>query len=497
MRKILMFVLILVVLIGGYVLYLARDAGEFRQVLNVHPGECRQVAGLPGSEDITIHPSGRYAYISSDDRRSSMAGEPVPGAIFRYDLTEAEPVPVNLTPDAGIDFRPHGIALHVDEDGRETLFVVNHPGAPHFAEPADHDGPDHTIEIFAVTGSGLQHRQTISDELLISPNDLIAVDHERFYFTNDHGSRPGLMRTMEGYLRLPLSNVVYFDGEKMQIAAEGLSYANGINLSPDDEFVYVAETTRNRVREYRRNPDSGALEEQRRLDIGFGVDNIEVDPGSGDLWIGGHVKLLTFVRHIDNPDIPAPSQVVRVVLEEDAYRIFTEFMDDGHLISGASVGTSHQGRLLVGSVFEPHIVDCRWTGVEQPLGLTEADLAELHDLLDDFLAGASINDRTTHEHFWADDLVYTSSSGLRFGKAEILAGLNTDSSDPDPSQSPVYSARDVEFRDHHGSVVLTFRLVAEDPDGELTEYFNTGVLVRRDGRWQVTTWQATLAADNR
>ena len=36
--------------------------------------------------------------------------------------------PVNLTPDAGTDFRPHGISLFVGPDGRATLFVVNHPG---------------------------------------------------------------------------------------------------------------------------------------------------------------------------------------------------------------------------------------------------------------------------------------------------------------------------------------------------------------------------------
>jgi arylesterase / paraoxonase len=360
MRRWLTVFLILALVAGVYVLNLARDAGEFRQVINVHPGDCHQVPGLPGSEDITVHPSGKYAYISSDDRRSVMAGAPVPGAIFRYDLSGQRGEPINLTPAAANDFRPHGIALHVGADGRESLFVVNHPGAPLFADSADHDGPDHTIEIFDVTSTGLIHRRTLSNALLISPNDIIAVDHERFYVTNDHGSRPGFRRTLEGYLRLPWANVVYFDGDEFRVVADGLTYANGINLSPDGRFVYVAEVTRNRVREYRRDPASGRLAERRRLDVGFGVDNIEVDLASGDLWIGGHVKLLTFVRHMNNPAIPAPSQVVRVELEADDYQVFTEFMDDGRLISGASVGAPYPGGFLVGSVFDPHIVDCRW-----------------------------------------------------------------------------------------------------------------------------------------
>ncbi|TVQ31762.1 MAG: hypothetical protein EA370_12770 [Wenzhouxiangella sp.] len=72
MRKLLIVFLIPALLVGAYVLNLVRDAGEFRQVVNVYPGDCRQVPGLPGSEDITVHPSGQYAYVSSDDRRSVM-----------------------------------------------------------------------------------------------------------------------------------------------------------------------------------------------------------------------------------------------------------------------------------------------------------------------------------------------------------------------------------------------------------------------------------------
>lgn len=189
MRKFLIILVLLALGIGAFVLDLVWNAGEFRQVHLVHPGECRRVPGLPGSEDITVHPSGQYAYISSNHRRAVMAGEPVPGAIFRYDLTGTGGDAVNLTPDAGNDFRPHGIALHVDRDGRETLFVVNHPGASQFAEPAEHVGPDQSIEIFAVTDTGLKHRRSIRGEWLISPNDVIAIDHELFYFTNNHGSR--------------------------------------------------------------------------------------------------------------------------------------------------------------------------------------------------------------------------------------------------------------------------------------------------------------------
>src|SRR5437660_1398367 len=41
------------------------------------------------------------------------------------------------------------------------------------------------------------------------------------------------------------------------------------------------------------------------------------------------------------------------------------------------------------------------------------DAAELTQLLKQFLAGAGRNDVAVHERFWADELIYTSSSGKR------------------------------------------------------------------------------------
>ena len=50
------------------------------------------------------------------------------------------------------------------------------------------------------------------------------------------------------------------------------------------------------------------------------------------------------------------------------------------------------------------------------------DAEDLTRMLHDFLALADIE--AAHEIFWADDLVYTSSSGTRTTKAEIMAGFS-------------------------------------------------------------------------
>ena len=110
-------------------------------------------------------------------------------------------------------------------------------------------------------------------------------------------------------------------------------------------------------------------------------------------------------------------------------------------------------------------------------------------LLQSFLAGASKNDAAAHERFWSKDLVYTSSSGDRFGKADIMAGLGSGEGE----DSAVYSAEDIRIQQFGDTAVVAFRLVATpmQANGEVTQYFNTGTFVKSDQRWQAVAWQAT------
>lgn len=126
------------------------------------------------------------------------------------------------------------------------------------------------------------------------------------------------------------------------------------------------------------------------------------------------------------------------------------------------------------------------------LPLAAEEQQTIKDLLTNFLEGASINDVETHERFWAEDLVYTSSSGARFGKADLMHGVQQ-AAEPDGSR---YSGDQITLRMHGETAVLTFRLIAESPDGQRQYFYNTGVLRQHDGRWQATTWQATRAADS-
>ena len=54
--------------------------------------------------------------------------------------------------------------------------------------------------------------------------------------------------------------------------------------------------------------------------------------------------------------------------------------------------------------------------------------AQLTSILTDFLSNKVADDFKNHDSFWADDLIYTSSAGLRFNKAYILDGIKEQAS---------------------------------------------------------------------
>jgi len=123
------------------------------------------------------------------------------------------------------------------------------------------------------------------------------------------------------------------------------------------------------------------------------------------------------------------------------------------------------------------------------------DVSAIESLLDRFLAGVSAGDRTVHDWFWSEDLVYTSSSGQRFGKEEIVAPVDSQET-VDDTPGPSYSAEAVDVRLYGKTAVLAFQLVAEAPGAEgaapvTTRYWNTGTLRKTGGNWSVVAWQAT------
>ena len=324
------------------------DAGEFKTITPRASGPCQTVGGVLSSEDITIHPQTGMVFISSDDRRPWFhGGKGEQGAILGYDLAASSPSLVNLTSDFQKEFHPHGIGLFVDKGGAASLFVVNHTQKGHF------------VEIFDLKQGKLMHRRSIRDRLMISPNDVLPVGTEAFYVTNDHGSASRWGRTLEDYLQLARSNVLYYDGKTFHKVAGDLAYANGINQSADGKTLYVAGTVAKKVYVYDRDTATGGLSIRGEIPIGTGADNIEVDE-EGSLWIGAHPKLLTFVKYAKDPDTLSPSQVLRVNPNlGPPYQPEEVYLNDGLPLSGSSVAAVFEDKLLIGSVFDDRFLVCR------------------------------------------------------------------------------------------------------------------------------------------
>lgn len=127
---------------------------------------------------------------------------------------------------------------------------------------------------------------------------------------------------------------------------------------------------------------------------------------------------------------------------------------------------------------------------------TDKDKEILSELLDDFLAGASVNDVEMHDRFWAEDLIYTGSAGTRTTKSEIMEGLNNQTAN-DSDELPVYHAEDLQINLYGETAVAAFRLVAafdSEPESGM-QFYNTGTFVKREGQWKAVAWQATRIPD--
>ncbi len=125
---------------------------------------------------------------------------------------------------------------------------------------------------------------------------------------------------------------------------------------------------------------------------------------------------------------------------------------------------------------------------------TAPDAAPLTKLLRDFLDGASRNDAAMHDRFWADDLIYTGSSGRRIGKADIMRDQRSAPAPKPGEPATAYSAEDIRIQQYGNTAIVAFRLVGVTRSGGKTEtsnYLNTGTFLKRNGKWQVVSWQAT------
>ncbi len=129
-----------------------------------------------------------------------------------------------------------------------------------------------------------------------------------------------------------------------------------------------------------------------------------------------------------------------------------------------------------------------------PQAQTAPDAGELTRLVKEFLDGVSRNDAGMHDRFWAEDLIYTGSSGRRIGKADIMRDQRLAQAPKPGDRATTYSAEDIRIQQYGSTAIVAFRLVgvsSRQGKVETANYLNTGTFLKRNGKWQVVSWQAT------
>jgi arylesterase/paraoxonase len=339
--------LVLILLAAGlYIAHLLDDAGAFSTIVNHNLlGTCQKMGDIAGPEDIVKLPGTESVIISSDARDGQWAES---GDLFIYDLRTQKLTPQNIKLKDGGPFHPHGIdVLH---DALPVhVFAVNHRSAE-----------ETTIEVFQVSALGVfENIRTIRDPHFINGNDLAVLSADQFYLTTDFSSREGFKRKAEQYLRRPSGYVSFFDGQQAHVVVNNLFFANGIALTEDRKTLFAVETLGHKLHIFDVQPSTGEISLKRVLPLDFAADNITLD--GSDVLFAVHPKILKLKAASLNHAVHSPSRVMQLTNLQDAVPAMNELLiDDGTLLSSSSVALRISvRRVLVGSVFDNHFLDCK------------------------------------------------------------------------------------------------------------------------------------------
>lgn len=209
---------------------------------------------------------------------------------------------------------PGSNGMTLDADGRVT--VAGHAGRTVWRmESVD---PKAQITILADSYQGKK---------LNSPNDLVYKSDGALYFTDPpYGLQtqgdddPQKELKVNGVYRLPGARQhkpgAPPERDKLQLVIKGLPRPNGIAFSPDEKFLYIADSGKRQWLRYRVQPDGSVTEGTVFLDASNdpakgGPDGIRVDKegniygsGPGGVWIispaGKHIGTIRVPEVVSN-----------------------------------------------------------------------------------------------------------------------------------------------------------------------------------------------------
>lgn len=332
--------LALVVGVLGHVAVALLEAGTWRQAPSPSLASCREFP-VTGAEDMAYLPDQDVYIVASDERREPLDPKNPSGNLWLWRPSQ----PLEDIFDFDFEFHPHGLAVHRLSPDHYRLWVVNHQSS------------GDTVEVFQWNGDQLSHEKTLRDPLLINGNDIVAVGENEFYLSHDHGSRSFLLNRAADYLRWGGGYLTYFDGSSLRVVDQGIRFANGLEISPDRQFILLAAMFEREIRIYQRL-DGGDLRLYKSISTDSCPDNLSWSD-SGDLLVATHLNALRLKAHAEDHDQPAPSLILRIENPlSDKPKVSPLFFDEGGRLRAASYAHQKGQRLILGAIYDRKVLQC-------------------------------------------------------------------------------------------------------------------------------------------
>lgn len=216
--------------------------------------------------------------------------------------------------------------------------------------------PDGALTVLADSFDGLP---------MIFVDDLAIADDGKIYFSDASMRWPYGEEIAEAFERRPSGRLFVYDPTdgSLRLLLDGLLFANGVALGPDDAFVLVNETFAHRiVRLWLTGPRAGEREIFAENLPGF-LDNITEAPGGG-YWLAlVNPRSAALDALVGNPVLrqvawrfmaltganPAVHHSYAVKLDENGRPLVSWEDDSGHIFDMTSV-IERGGKLYLGSL---------------------------------------------------------------------------------------------------------------------------------------------------
>lgn len=320
-----------------YVLFLLSAQGYFSSITPKGYGYCERITNLIGPEDLVFLPDHSQIVVATNPRDY---GKNIFGNLFLYE-------PSTYKISAGMasinfPFYPHGMNLF--ENGNELLLYVVNQRTKDLT----------TVEVFKFNGKLFVHQRTFENELFQSGNDILVTEKDQFYVSSQLGSTNKFMQTLAFLFRNATGYVSFFNGTEARKVAEDIFFANG--LARYGKNLFVSATMENAIRIFEITPDG--LNPYKEISVPGGPDNIYYEDGA--LYVAVHPKLHALNKVMDDRKAKSPSRVIQIKnWDEGDLEETILFESAGNELANASVILPlANDRILMGSVFDNHLLDC-------------------------------------------------------------------------------------------------------------------------------------------